>query len=172
VKDSYNPGISRLVEYWISVMQDQGQVLRWYPFLDTMVDLLLGRTSLLRCGSGYANYTILTDGSIVPCPVMIGMKEYYLGNIATTDPRSLRQVMVGGECGDCTIAGFCGGRCLYSNIIAPWPEEGRSVVCGTVRHLYNTLTKALPEVRDMIQDGVVSLGDFNHRKFNGCEIIP
>lgn len=172
VESSYNPGISGLVAFWVSMMREQGQVLRWYPFLDTMEDLLLGRTSLLRCGSGYANYTILTDGSIVPCPVMIGMKQYYLGNIATTDPESLKQVMVGGSCKDCTIAEFCGGRCLYSNIIAPWPEEGRTVVCDTVHHLYNSLTGVLPEVRELIREGHVTLADFGHNKFNGCEIIP
>ncbi len=172
VESSYNPGISRLVEYWVSVMREQERVLRWYPFLDTMEDLLLGRTSRLRCGSGYANYTILTDGSIVPCPVMIGMKQYYLGHIATTDPGSLKQVTIGGHCRDCSITGFCGGRCLYSNIIAPWPEEGRAMVCETIHHLHASLTAALPEVRELISEGHIALTDFCHSKFNGCEIIP
>ena len=45
VFESYNPGILRLVEDWVDHMENERKVLRWYPFLDPMEDLLLGRQS-------------------------------------------------------------------------------------------------------------------------------
>lgn len=172
VKTSYNPGIRALVSNWVDRMETDGIVPRWYPFLDPMEDLLQGRTSRIRCGSGYMNYSIMTDGHIAPCPVMIGMKQYYLGHILTSDPARLGTVDVGGECTTCRIRSFCGGRCLYSNITKPWGETGRSLVCGTVENLHDALTGALPRVRSLIADGTLTLQKFAHEKFNGCEIIP
>ena len=94
----YNPGIRILVNDWINRMEKTGTIPKWYPFLDPMEDLLNDRASRLRCGSGYANYSILTNGHIVPCPVMIGMQQYYLGHISTADPCNLPDIPVGGEC--------------------------------------------------------------------------
>ena len=172
VIESYNPGILRLVADWVDHMENEGEVLRWYPFLDPMEDLLLGRQSLLRCGSGHANYSIMTDGHIAPCPVMIGMSQYYVGHIRDSDPRDLAVIAVNGECADCQIRGFCGGRCLYSNITKPWGVAERRIVCSTVETLHTGLTNALPRVKDLIASDVIHLADFSHEKYNGCEIIP
>jgi putative peptide-modifying radical SAM enzyme len=169
---SYNPGIRTLVRDWVNHMASEGEILRWYPFLDPMDDLLHGRTSRLRCGSGHANYSIMTDGHIAPCPVMIGMKQYYVGHIRDADPCRLNRIDVGGECRECRIHSFCGGRCLYSNIIHPWGEAERRLVCGTVENLHAALTDALPRVRALISSGTITAEDFTHEKFNGCEIIP
>ena len=172
VSESYNPGIRMLVNDWVDHMENSGKVLRWYPFLDPMDDLLHGRTSLLRCGSGHANYSIMTDGHITPCPVMIGMKQYYLGQISDSDPRTLPHVPVEGDCTDCRIRDFCGGRCLYSNITKPWSKEERSIVCHTVKNLFVALNEALPRVLALLEYQKIDISAFNHEKYNGCEIIP
>ena len=172
VTESYNPGIRSLVELWVEEMREGGRVLRWYPFMDPMQDMLLSRPSMLRCGCGHANYSIMTDGHITPCPIMVGMKDYYVGHIRTADPLQLPVTTVGSPCTECDLFGFCGGRCLYSNIIRPWPERGQRIVCKTVENLYQALKAALPEVRLLIQKGVVRMEDFDHRKYNSCEIIP
>ena len=78
----YHTARGRLGE---DVGQD-GNVPKRYPFLDPMEDLLYSRGSRLRCGAGHINYSIMTDGNIAPCPVMVGMKDYYLGHIGTSDP--------------------------------------------------------------------------------------
>jgi putative peptide-modifying radical SAM enzyme len=169
---SYNPGIRSLVSGWVDHMETNGEVLRWYPFLDPMDDLLNGRVSRLRCGSGYANYSIMTDGHIAPCPVMIGMTPYYVGHIADADPCALDRIDVGGECTTCHIRNFCGGRCLYSNITRPWNPAQRQLVCGTVENLRDALVSVLPRVQDLIARGIIAQKDFAHEKFNGCEIIP
>jgi radical SAM protein with 4Fe4S-binding SPASM domain len=114
----------------------------------------------------------MTDGHIAPCPVMIGMSQYYVGHIKDADPLDLAVIEVNGECADCQIRGFCGGRCLYSNITKPWGVAERRVVCSTVENLHAGLTDVLPRVKDLIDKGVIHLADFSHEKFNGCEIIP
>ena len=172
VFENYNPGILRLVEDWVDHMENGHKVLRWYPFLDPMEDLLLGRQSQLRCGAGHANYSIMTDGHIAPCPVMIGMSRYYVGHIQNSDPLNLAVISVNGECTDCQILGFCGGRCLYSNITKPWGADERRIVCSTVETLYSGLTNVLPRVKDLIAREVIHSTDFSHEKYNGCEIIP
>ncbi len=171
-REQYNPGILSLIRDWVDHMEKEGSVLKWYPFLDPMDDLLAGCPTRLRCGSGYANYTIMTDGSIGPCPIMIGMTSYYVGHITRSHPLRLAEVPLGGECGNCAILDFCGGRCLYSNITRPWGPAGRKLVCGTVENLRNGLLAALPRVRHLIDSGAVRREDFAHEKFNGCEIIP
>ena len=172
VDKRYNPGIRALVKAWVDDMEQNGKIRRWYPFVDPMEDLLYGRASLLRCGAGHANYAIMTDGHIAPCPVMIGMKQYYLGHIADADPQYLPRIPVGGECPACRIRTFCGGRCLYSSIMQPWNQTGRQLVCGTVENLRDALMDELPRVRALIASGRIHLPDFAHEKFNGCEIIP
>ncbi len=171
-RESYIPGIRLLVQDWLSVMKETGRVLKWYPFIDTLEDLLRGRPSRLRCGSGYANYTILTDGSIAPCPIMVGMKDFYVGTLTTSSPVHLPSVPVTGVCETCDIRDFCGGRCLYSAIVKPWPKEGADLVCETVRALHDAITEIVPEVRKMIENATIRMEDFAHEKFNGCEIIP
>lgn len=170
--ESYISGIHLLVRDWLALLKSTGEVPKWYPFIDPVEDLLMGRSSRLRCGSGYANYTILTDGNIAPCPIMVGMKDYYAGSIITSKPDLLPVIPVRGDCETCDIHDFCGGRCLYSSILRPWPKEGAELVCSTVRALYDAIMGVLPEIRDLIQERKISIGDFAHEKYNGCEIIP
>jgi uncharacterized protein len=173
VNRSYNPGIRTLIGDWVSRMEESGEVPRWYPFIDPMEDLLAGRESLLRCGAGHANITIMTDGSIGPCPCMVGMRDYYLGHIRTSDPGDLAPLPdTGSFCTGCTIQTFCRGRCLYARILRPWPEELERVVCRTVENLHQGLTTVLPHVRDLIGEGTIGMADFAHPRYNGCEIIP
>lgn len=172
VASSYNPGIRLLADNWVSRMEQDGNVCRWYPFLDTMEDLIRGKRSLLRCGCGHGNYSIMTDGSIAPCPIMMGMRGYYVGHISRTEPSKLEKVPIEGSCTRCGLFSFCGGRCLYSNITRPWPEPMRRIVCETVKNLHETLMAALPRVKTLIGDGRINLDDFTHEKYNSCEIIP
>ncbi len=171
-RTSYNPGIARLAQVWIREMEKNGRVMRWYPFIDTMDDLLNDNKTRLRCGAGYSNYSIMTDGNIAPCPAMIGMTGYYNGTITNANPVGLGTTAVGEPCDRCEILDFCGGRCLYSNILTPWPKEGRLAICNTIHHLRRVLLEALPAVRELLDSHIIDMNDFHHTKYNGCEIIP
>jgi uncharacterized protein len=172
ITTSYNPGILRLLRFWRDLMEESGVIKRWYPFLSTTEDLLAGRSAKLRCGSGHTNYAIMTDGNIGPCPVMVGMKEYYVGHISSSLPVDLLEVPISGSCTSCDLLDFCGGRCLYSNVTNPWPEEWRMLVCESVRNLYMGLQEILPDIRGLLKSGTISAEGFRHTRYNGCEIIP
>lgn len=169
---SYNPKIKTLVRYWLDDMKKNKRVLKLYPFLDIMHDLLHEQKTLLRCGSGHSNYTIQTDGAIIPCPIMLGMKDYYLGHIRDNHPLKLKQIRCKEPCNSCKEYDLCGGRCLYANILKPWGEPGYKLVCPTIANLINSLNEILPEVKEFIAKGRLKLSDFDLVKFNGCEIIP
>jgi uncharacterized protein len=171
-ENSYNPGIRELIQYWVEIMRSTGKVPRWYPFIDPLQDLIFGRKSPLRCGCGHQSYGILTNGAIVPCPLLVGVKEHYIGHIATTHPSRLPKNAVGGRCTKCPIRDFCGGRCLYSSIMGHWSEARKNLICGTVRNLHDGLQEVLPEVRKLIDEGTIGYHDFDHPRYEGCEIIP
>ncbi len=172
-KDSYVPGLNRLARFWVDQMENKRVVLRLYPLLGIANSLLSNeKESLLRCGSGWINYSIQTDGYIIPCPAMWGIKNYYLGHISNAHPLKLKKTFVMAPCSECDILNVCGGRCLYANITKRWSEEAYTEVCTTVRGLLNAVKKELPRIKDLIKEGKVSVGDFKFIKYNGCEIIP
>lgn len=172
VNESYNPGIRRLIKFWVKHMEETGEVLRIYPFLAITDSLLKGERSLLRCGSGWANYSIQTDGHIVPCPIMSGMQDFYLGHINEAHPLKLKKIHVGEPCVSCAIRHECGGRCLYANLTKRWPDEAYVLVCKTVKNLIESLKQWLPKIRNLILMGKISRSEFNYVKYNGCEVIP
>ncbi|MGQ9640677.1 MAG: TIGR04084 family radical SAM/SPASM domain-containing protein [Candidatus Bathycorpusculaceae bacterium] len=171
--ESYNPGIRRLVKHWVDCMEEKGVVFRLYPFLGVAQSFLLGEEkSLLRCGAGWINYAIQTDGHVIPCPSMWGIRNYYLGHISTANPLRLRKVFVGETCAKCDILGVCGGRCLYAHITKRWKDEAYKEVCKTVRNLIDAVSQEIPRINKLIEKGRIRLEDFNFMKYNGCEIIP
>lgn len=172
-EESYNPGIRRLVKFWLDYMENKGIVLRLYPFLGIANSMLFNKEiSLLRCGGGWINYAIQTDGHIIPCPTMWGMKNYYLGHISNAHPLRLKKIFVGEPCTKCGILSICGGRCLYANITKRWSPQAYSLVCNTVRNLIDAVREELPKIKSLINSGRVRLEDFTFMKYNGCEIIP
>jgi putative peptide-modifying radical SAM enzyme len=172
-EENYNPGIRELAKFWVDYMRENRVVLRLYPFLGIAESLLFGEEkSLLRCGGGWINYAIQTDGYIVPCPTMWGIKDYYLGHINEANPLKLKKVFVSEPCTECDIFNVCGGRCLYANITRRWKTEEYSLVCNTVRNLVDAIVEEVERIRKLVDDGRISLQDFELMKYNGCEIIP
>jgi putative peptide-modifying radical SAM enzyme len=173
VEDNYNPRISALVRSWLEHMKTRGEVLRLYPFLGVMASMLDMEPSKLRCGAGWEMFNIQTDGNITPCPVMAGMKDFYLGNITETAPDQLKNsVFVSDPCNRCDLLGICGGRCLYANVTKLWGAEGFELVCGTVRNMVGALREVKPEVEQLIEAGRIPPDSFDYVKYNGCEVIP
>lgn len=173
-KTSYIPGVDAMVRYWVDQMEHTGKVLKLYPILGIANSLLHGETdALMRCGSGWINYSIQMDGEIIPCPTMWGMKAYYAGHIKDADPLKLPKLFVSQKpCSDCKILGLCGGRCLYTNIVKRWPDDQYSKVCYTIEKLIESVQSELPRIHGLIKKGQLKLSDFDYVKFNGAEIIP
>ena len=173
-KTSYIPGVKQLARFWVDQMEEKGVVLKLYPFLGIADSLLHGEKNCsMRCGGGWINYAIQTDGYIIPCPTMWGMKKYYLGHITDLDPRKIKKIFVDQPpCANCPILNICGGRCLYANVTKRWSDEAYGKVCNTVAELVEAVKTEAPRIQRLVRERKISLKDFDFVKYNGCEIIP
>jgi putative peptide-modifying radical SAM enzyme len=168
----YDEDITKLADYWVGQMK-QGKVLRLYPFLGIINSLLFGEKYSLRCGSGVGNFTILPNGKISACPIMSGIKDYYLGDIRKTGPSELPgKLSIGEPCISCKDFELCGGRCLYSNLYPRWPAKGVKELCATVKHLLREMERIAPEVQKLLNEKKVNEKDLKFVKYNCAEIIP
>jgi len=166
----YNKSISKLVEFWISEMK-KGKVLRFYPFVAIADSILNGEKTKLRCGSGHSGYAIANSGKIFACPITNHIENFLAGDL-DTEPKDLKKFDVKGRCLECNDKNLCGGRCLYWNYSDLWPEDGDELICSTVKHLIKELKKKMPEIRKLIEKGIISNKDFEYEKYFGPEIIP
>jgi len=171
VNENYLPNVKKLVDFWITEMK-RGTVIKLYPFLGITNTLLFGEDlGKLKCGAGHENFAIQTDGNISPCPIMMGMKKYYLGNIKTSKtPKTL--IILAERCKKCKILDICGGRCMYSNILNPWPKDQTKLVCKTVKTTVSLLKSKIPTIKKLIEQGIIYKKNFLYEKYNGAEIIP
>jgi uncharacterized protein len=173
-KTNYFPGLKQLAHFWVDQMQEKDVVLKLYPLLGIAYSLLHDeKNCLLRCGGGWINYAIQTDGYIIPCPTMWGMKKYYLGHVSDANPLELKQLFVSEKpCVGCSILNVCGGRCLYANITKRWSDDAYSKVCRTVEELVEAVKVEVPRIQQLIKSEKIGIEDFDFLKYNGCEIIP
>lgn len=167
----YNQEIFKLIQYWIYQMY-KGKVLRIYPLMGIVDDLLKNRKTKLRCGSGYANYTITTNGGLTCCPIMNNIQEFYVGNLNECHPQNLKKIYVSEPCTKCNYLDLCGGRCLYANKAKLWPKEGEELICYTIKYLIDELKKIAGKVKELISEKIVNEEDFDYEKYFGPEIIP
>lgn len=169
--DRYNNEIRELAKFWIDEMHN-GRVLKLYPFLGIFDSLFNGKKFQLRCGSGYANYTIAPDGAISVCPIMFDMEDFFVGNIKTSNPNDLKKIYVKNFCKNCDILEICGGRCLYANYAELWPSEGQKLICKSIGNLIDSVREIIPEIQKLIIEKKISERDFSYEEFSGPEIIP
>lgn len=167
----YNRSIDKLLDFWIDYMEENKKVLKFYPFLGVFDSLYHDKVTKLQCGSGYANYTISTDGNIIACPITNGIKDFYCGNLDKPD-ETLKEMNVKEPCTSCEYLEICGGRCLYSNYAKLWPEEGQEMICKTVFNLIEGIYDRIPKIKKLIENNVVSEEDFEFERYFGPEIIP
>lgn len=171
---SYIPGVKALTKFWVDTMMQKGVVLKLYPLLGIANSLLHEeKECLLRCGGGWINYAIQTDGYITACPTMWGMTQHYLGHINQDHPLKLKRVFVNQPpCSQCEILNVCGGRCYYANVTQRWSPEAYNEVCQTVKALIGDVKAEIPRIKQLIDSGKIRLNDFDFIKYNGAEIIP
>lgn len=101
--------------------------------------------SILPCSSGLRNYFVFgTDGLIYACPETVGIKQYSIGTykpkLVIEDEKERiwkRNVLNIEKCRDCSIAGICGGSCIWSSI-ATNGENFREPQCNYAQQTVDT----------------------------------
>jgi len=169
--EKYNKEVSELIDFWIKEMRN-GKVLKIYPFLGIFESIYKNEKTKLRCGSGYANYTITTNGKIVACPITSCIKDFQIGNIRENNPNELKELPIIEPCPSCDYFNLCGGRCLYSNYAKLWPKQGEQQICNTIKHLIDEIKRRTPEIKQLIEKGIIKEKDLIFEKYFGPEIIP
>jgi putative peptide-modifying radical SAM enzyme len=169
--EEYNLSLSNLADYWIEKMESKKKVLKLYPLIGIFESLYYNKNEKLRCGAGYANYTITTDGKITVCPIMNNIKEFYCGDL-NSKSEELTRIYVQEPCVSCNYFKICGGRCLYSNKAKLWPPQGQELICKTVIHLIETIKVKIPKIKKLIKENYIEEKDFFYEKYFGPEIIP
>jgi uncharacterized protein len=164
----YNNSISSLIDFWVKKMYE-GKVTMIYPFLGIFKDIYYRTKTRLRCGSGYSNFTITTKGDLSACPIMNAVKDFYCGSV---EKGVTKEIGCGEPCGSCSYYDLCGGRCLYSNYAKLWGSIGEGLICGTIKHLIDSLQDKEGEIRELVNSKVVSEKDLEYEKYFGPEIIP
>ncbi len=168
----YNKEITKLIDFWVENIK-QGKVYKIYPFLGIFESLYYKKPTKLRCGSGYANYTINTNGKISPCPIMNNIRSFYCGDLdSKIQGEKLKEFHIKGECKNCKYLWICGGRCLYENYSRLWPKEGRELICQSIVNLIESIKKRITDIKECIIGGIVKESDFSYEKYFGPEIIP
>jgi len=172
--NNYNRGITKLVKYWLSIIERKRKVLGIVPFLGIMKTLLYNEEVQLRCGAGIDAFAITTSGRILACPIAPEFEWNRLGTIFDTTPQELSgKVKIEEPCTTCEYYHICGGRCLFANKTKLWGKEGFEKVCATVRHLIKELIKIKPKIERYIEQEVISKEEFDYPKYNNTtEIIP
>ena len=170
----YNPGIEKLVKYWVDETKNQQKLLGIVPFIGIMKTLLTQEPAKLKCGAGEYAFSITTDGTILPCPVATGYEWATIGVLGSTTPEKLPGVVTLEEpCVSCDIRHICGGRCLVANKTKYWGEHGFKMVCDSIRHLIAALEKVKPQIEQLIEDSLIDLADFFYPATEmGLEVIP
>lgn len=173
VDDSYNPGISKLVKWWLERMKN-GEFIGLVPFIPVMNSILFNSPSILRCGAGIDSFAINPNGSISVCPISPEFRFSIVGDIWNSSPNEIRNsFVVTDPCPSCDIIQLCGGRCLFINQTKLWGEKAFTKVCKTVRHMIDELRAIKKEVLELIENGLIKKEEFAYPTFNnGCEIIP
>ena len=171
IKNTYNKGITRLIQWWWGEIEQKGKIYGVVPFLGILSTLLGNEHHGLYCGAGTSSYTISTDGSIIFCPVCPEEPEAKVGTLESFT--KIRSVSVNDPCTSCAELPVCGGRCLYINYFNIGSEKDTNMVCESVKYLIQELRNLLPLVKLALDNHSLEQSQFKYPELNnGCEIIP
>lgn len=171
---SYLPGINRLVRLWIEEAR-KGRALGLVPFVALLRIMVEDRKiGCPPCGAGIDSLSVLTDGTVIACPIAVDIKWARLGNLRTDSKLDMiNRVRINKPCTSCNYLAYCGGRCLYAHYERLWGKYGFKRICGATIHTVEELAKVKTEVLGLIKSGVIPKEHIEYPPFNNTtEIIP
>jgi radical SAM protein with 4Fe4S-binding SPASM domain len=166
----YKPSVARLCATWeASIRKDK--LLPIIPFNDIMISILTQIPAKLRCGAGWRDFAITTNGDVLPCPIA-GMETMKLCNISHPGAGIENRWQIEGPCAHCPIRDLCGGRCLFANYYNEWGRDGFDFVCGCTRFLIDNLKQRESLCRLRCTENINLWQQLSRRQHHGCEVIP
>ena len=144
VRKCYNPGIRALVALWVDNMEQNGQVRRWYPFIDPMEDFLYGEGKPPAMRGGTCK---LCDHDRRPYCSLPGYDRYEA--VLCRPHQGCRSAKPAPDRGGRRVHDMPHKDVLWRAVPllrhhAALEPGRRQLVCGTVENLRDALTDALP----------------------------
>jgi radical SAM protein with 4Fe4S-binding SPASM domain len=149
---------SKLENIYLDILEskESGFSTKYFSNLDS--------NNIFQGWSKYCHLSISEDNNLI--------YGFYNGLLAWIYPKDLKKFQTGGDCIKCKYLDICGGRCLYWNKADLWPKTGNLLICKTIKFLIDSLKEKLPEIKNLISDGLIKEKYFSYEKYFGPEIIP
>ncbi|MEM1569569.1 MAG: TIGR04084 family radical SAM/SPASM domain-containing protein [Candidatus Bathyarchaeia archaeon] len=172
LEENYKPGLNALVKLWIEKLSE-GRIPGLAPFQGILKRLILNGSNP-PCGAGVESFSILTDGTILACPIAVDVAWAKLGDIYNSKPENLpNKVTIGEPCTSCHIFQACGGRCLYTHIERLWGIDGFKGICEATEYLVGRIIEVKPFIEKLVVNGLVDKDKLLYPAFNNTvEVIP
>ncbi|MCS7365072.1 MAG: TIGR04084 family radical SAM/SPASM domain-containing protein [archaeon GB-1867-035] len=172
--NSYKPGIKALIDLWARNAIN-GKVLGFVPFLAVLRALIFDeKLDSPPCGAGFSSVAIVTNGSVIACPIAVDAKWAYLGNIFENCWKDVfGGRFIGEPCVSCSYFDLCGGRCLYAYYERFWGDDGFKKVCSLTCFMIDELKKISGKILKLMMNGVIDPNSLRYPPFNNTtELIP
>ena len=144
---SYLPGIRKLAEEFKEHYLRTGELLGIIPFI-ALLKAYKEPWSWVPCGAGRGAYSILTDGTVVACPIAPFEGWAKAGKIYHKEPPKRFRYPEGVPCLKCEYRRYCGGRCLYWLYERFWGDEGMKEICWVTKKFVDTFFDVVGELAD------------------------
>ncbi len=167
---SYLPGIRKLVEFFLSKLEE-GEIIKIIPILGVISAYFFGGYKGSPCGAGYSSVTVTPDGRVLSCPIAVREKWAELGNVQ--NGFRIMEDPLPQDCKNCEFKDYCGGRCLYAQKERYWGEEGFKVVDEVNKEYLRIVLSIIPKVKELIVKGRIKLNDLYYNPIlDSTEVIP
>ncbi|ABU81515.1 TIGR04084 family radical SAM/SPASM domain-containing protein [Ignicoccus hospitalis] len=144
---SYLPGIRRLAEEFKEHYLRTGELLGIVPFI-ALLKAHKEPWDWVPCGAGRKAYSVLTDGSVVACPIAPYEGWAKAGSVYERSPPKALSYPEGVPCERCEYKGYCGGRCLYWLYERFWGDEGMKEICWVTKKYIDTFFEVVGDLAD------------------------
>lgn len=167
---SYSDDLDLLIGYWTNHLHE-GIVKKIIPFQAIVSSLLFEKENhSFRCGAGSKTVAIDTGGECFICDDLIGREKFHIGSVQQgINHEKLRACGKNIFCNGCKIRKICGGRCLRA-----WQEFPKKMqfYCSTTKMLANKLKEKIPEIKELIKEGIISKQELDNSLAEFTEAIP
>ena len=173
-RSSYLPGIRRLTQLFVGRLRE-GVVLGIVPILGVLSAYLHKPYTGPPCGAGYRSVAVSTDGRVLACPIAVREDWANLGNVNLGFKVMNIEDHLPEMCRNCEYRRYCGGRCLYAIKEGEryWGVDGVKAVDYVTRETIRIILEAGPEVKELVDRGVVKAGDLYYDPIlDSTEVIP
>lgn len=172
-KKRYRKEIKTLLDYWMENLRN-GNMVNIIPLQAVVESFLTGKENrTFRCGSsGSGQVYIDLEGNCYVCDKLMNKKEFMVGNIydGVSSEDKFLHTELNSECKRCRIKFICGGRCLPQVLL--YPKEKFRFYCENTKILVKEVEKRLPEIRHLINKGVIDESKFDNSVIELTEQIP